>query len=374
MLSMSRSHIALVIALVSLSACKDSTLQPIVSPSLKGTVVLNGFGLQGATLVNDTTTATTQIPFGAAFDGSMLSIASDTLLSTSSKAGGDLLYVASLASGTLKTVQMPAGSNPAGALLFGAAAAQIAVALRDSQAIALVTNLSSATPTVTLLRNAGTCPVRVFTYDGELWVVDANQRCRTDYAILGPSRLIHVPLVGTARDTINLGPTVLGATSVVVKGDIAVVAGGGQVNFATVPASLVQGGTLVQVNMAGKTVIMTAPTPAGSFGTTIFPGKDGYLYTFVYADAATFVGRAMKVDFNALQAVGPQISGSAYLSLRHADSTLVNCSAVAGDIRGRIYCPENGAGSAATLYVYNLAGVLIRTIPAGQGAVDVGVR
>ena len=47
---------------------------------------------------------------------------------------------------------------------------------------------------------------------------------------------------------------------------------------------------------------------------------------------------------------------------------------VAGDIRGRIYCPENGAGSAATLYVWNLAGTLIRTIPAGQGSVDVGVR
>ena len=372
--SMARFKIAVAATLIGLSACKDSSLQPILAPTQKGTVVLNGFGLQGATLANDTTSATTRIPFGAAFDGSTSSIASDTLLTTSSKAGGDLLYVASLASGTLKTVQMPAGSNPAGALLFGATTAQIAVALRDSQAVALVTNLSSATPTVTLLRNAGTCPVRVFAYDGELWVLDANQRCRTDYAVLGPSRLIHVPLVGTVRDTINLGVTVLGATSVVVKGDIAVVAGGGQVNFATVPATLVQGGTLVQVNMAGKAVIATAPTPAGSFGTTISLGKDGFLYTFVYADAATFVGRTMKVDFNALQAVGPQILGSAYLSLRHADSTLVNCAAVAGDIRGRIYCPENGAGSAATLYVYNLAGVLIRTIPAGQGAVDVGVR
>ena len=178
-------------------ACKDSSLATLAFNPTKGSVVLNGFGSQGVTLVPDTGAVTSSIAFGASFDGGSMRVERDTVLTTSSKAGGDLLYVSSLASGTVKTIQMPSGSNPGTATMStGFTQGSIVVALRDSQAIAFVSNVGGATPIVSLVRGIGTCPGDVLVYEGAVWVLDANQNCRTTYASLGPSRLLRVSLAG----------------------------------------------------------------------------------------------------------------------------------------------------------------------------------
>ena len=367
------------LALVSLVVgCSDTSLGTTPFRPTKGTVVLNGFGSQGVTLVPDTGAITSSIAFGASFDGGTLRVERDTVLTTSSKGGGDLLYVASLASGTVKTIQMPTGSNPGTATMAnGFTQGSIVVALRDSQAIAFVSNVGAVTPTVSLVRGIGTCPSDLFVFDGDVWVLDANQNCRSTYASIGPSRLLRVALSGLAIariDTISLGTTVKGATNMVRAGEFAYIGGGGDINYGTFPATIVQGGTIARVSLALSALQAVGNMPAGSFGTKVSVAADGALYAFVYADPSTFQGRAVRVDPGSLSFIGPFAGATSYLNLKAPDSTAANCVDVIGDIRGRLYCPVVGAGATSRLYVYNAALNFIRNLPVGQGAVAITSR
>jgi hypothetical protein len=88
--------------------CADSVTNTGPQPA-SGIVVLDGFIQPGLTLVSDTGTATSRIAFGsgAEFDASEFSLERDTVLSTSSRAAGDLLYIADLHAGSMRRVQMP---------------------------------------------------------------------------------------------------------------------------------------------------------------------------------------------------------------------------------------------------------------------------
>ena len=365
----------LVIAVFALcAACKDTSLAPLPFTPNKGTVVLNGFGQQGLTLVPDTGTLTSFISLPATFDGASLRITRDTALTTASKGGGDVLYVVDLVTGSKKPIQLPAASNPSGAaLVVGRPEASVAVALRDSQAIAFVTNLGSATPTVTLRRNVGQCPVDVAQFDTELWVLDANQNCRTDFSTVGPSRLLRLRFANAVIDTFPLGASVIGASNMQMQGTNLFIGGFGQVNFGTGVVS--QAGTIIKFDLEGGTIRQVAPVPPGAFGTVVAPGRDGFVYAFVYGDATTFPGRVVRVDSTALVATGPFLPATTFLGLLAANNTTpVNCAAIGVDTRARIYCPVVGAAAASTMYVYNANLLLIRTINVGQGAVAVQAR
>ncbi len=364
----------IVSALLLVGACKDTSLNPLPFTPNKGTVVLNGFGLQGATLVPDTGLVSAGfISLPASFDGAYERIVRDTLLTTSSKGGGDLLYVVDLAAGTKKAIQMPAASNPGNAsLIVGRVEANIVVALRDSQAVAFITNLGSATPTVTLRRGVGQCPVDVAQFDTELYVLDANQNCRTDFSTVGPSRLLRLRFANNVIDTIPLSATVIGASNMTTQGSSLYVAGFGQVNFVTGVVS--QAGTIVKYDMENKLITGTGQMPFGSFGTVLTAGRDGLLYASVYGNATTFPGRVVRVDSTGLAAVGPFLPTGNFAALTAPDSTPANCAAVGVDTRGRVYCPVVGAASASKLYVYNANFLLIRNINVGQGAVAVQAR
>jgi hypothetical protein len=92
-------------AILVLAACGDSPTG-VGAAVPRGVVVLNGFGQQGVTLVADTGTSTARIDFGASFDGGGMTLERDTVLSTSSRGGGDQLYVADLRAGSLRRVQL----------------------------------------------------------------------------------------------------------------------------------------------------------------------------------------------------------------------------------------------------------------------------
>lgn len=370
---MPRRLFALLLALGPLTACKDPSLAALPFTPNKGTVVLNGFGAQGMTLVPDTGTATSFLSLPATFDGAGLRIARDTALTTSSKGGGDQLYVVDLATGAKKAIQMPAASNPGGATLVqGQATAAIAVALRDSQAVAFITNVGAATPTVTVRRNVGTCPVDVVQFDVELYVLDANQNCRTDFSIVGPSRLLRLRFANTVIDTIPLGTTTFAATGMAVGGSSLYIGAFGNVNFGT--GAVVNPGVLVKFDMDLRRIAASAVMPQNSFGTIPAPGRDGNVYAFVYDDATNFRGRVVRLDSTALSNVAPFISGTSFARLLAPDSTVANCAAIAVDTRGRLYCPVVGAAGASTMYVYNSNYLLIRTLNVGQGAVAVQAR
>ena len=366
------------VAVVLAVACGEKVFGVTAFVPTKGTVVLNGYGVQGVTLVPDTGTVTSSIAFGASFDGGAMRVDRDTVLTTSSKAGGDLLYIASLAAGTVKTIQMPAGSNPGAATVaFGSSIGTIAVTLRDSQAVAFVANPGSPTPTITLVRGIGTCPSDLFFFDDVLWVLDANQLCRTTYAVAGPSRLLKVTLTGatvTKIDTFPLNANMKSATNVVQTGEVAYIGGQGEVNYATVPPTVVTPGSIARFDLLTSSVSNFRLMPAGSFGTRVSASLEGSVYAFVYADPVTFSGRALRVAALDLAFIGPFAGTTSYLNLKAPDSTMANCVDFIGDVRGRLYCPVVGAASASRLYVYNSALNFIRNLPAGQGAVAVGSR
>jgi hypothetical protein len=370
---MPRRLFALLLALGPLTACKDPSLAALPFTPNKGTVVLNGFGTQGMTLVPDTGTTTSFISLPATFDGAGMRVARDTALTTSSKGGGDQLYVVDLATGAKKAIQLPAASNPGGAtLVVGQSTANIAVALRDSQAVAFITNLGSATPTVTLRRNVGTCPVDVVQFDVELYVLDANQNCRTDFSIVGPSRLLRLRFANSVIDTIPIGSTTFAATGMVQVGSAIYIGAFGNVNFGT--GVVTNPGMLVKYDMDTRNILATATMPQNSFGTIPAPGRDGNVYAFVYNDASTFQGRVVRMDSTSLGTVAPYLPGTSFARLLAPDSTSANCAAVAVDTRGRLYCPVVGAAGASKMYVYNANYLLIRNLNVGQGAVAVQAR
>jgi hypothetical protein len=223
-----------------------------------------------------------------------------------------------------------------------------------------------------LRRNIGQCPVDVAQFDTDLYVLDANQNCRTDFSTVGPSRLLRLRFASSVIDTIPLGANVIGASNMSAQGSSLYVAGFGEVNFGT--GAVTQSGTVVKYDMDNRNLIVRAPTPLGTFGTVVAPGRDGVIYASVYGNATTFPGRVIRMDSTVLAAVAPFAPGGSFAPLVAPDSSLANCVGVGVDTRGRVYCPVVGVAGASKLYVYNLNYLLIRTLNVGQGAVAVQAR
>ncbi|MDQ8171613.1 MAG: hypothetical protein P3B76_02910, partial [Gemmatimonadota bacterium] len=201
-----RSFALAAVAVAALAACGDDSVVNSTPQPPRGIIVLDGYIQPGLTFLGDTGSASTKLPLAPAteFDAGGFSLLRDTVLTVSSRAAGDLLYVTDVRTSTTRKIQLPARSNPSRARLLVGSGGQtlIGAALRDSGSIALVSVSGAGTATSTRITNAGTCPTDLFQFDNATWIVDANANCRVNYAVQGDVRLIRVPTTGTTRDTI----------------------------------------------------------------------------------------------------------------------------------------------------------------------------
>lgn len=368
--------IGLAILGVGLSACGNDGVVNTTPQPPKGIIVLDGFIQPGLTLVGDTGTATSRIAFAASteFDAGGFTLSNDTVLAVSSRAAGDLLYIADVKLGTMRRLQLPAVSNPSRARLLRATNGQalIGVALRDSSAIALVSVTSSGVPTITRLANAGTCPTDLFQYDNATWVVDANANCRVNYAVLGDVRLIRIPNAGGARDTILISGARGSSADAIVIGDVAYVTAGGDASFAKFPYTLLASGRVTKVDLKNKRVLTQKSMPANTYGAGAKLGGDGFLYVSLYEDLTSFKNRIVKLRADDLSIVSG--AATSWLALTGTAGAEVTCGSAVADQLGRLHCIVNGTGSATSLIVFDPAGREIRRVPAGQGGVDLAIR
>ncbi|MFY7924049.1 MAG: hypothetical protein ACOVSI_16730 [Gemmatimonas sp.] len=349
----------------------DTTPQPP-----RGIIVLDGFIQPGLTFVGDTGTATTKLAFAPSseFDAGGFTLERDTVLAVSSRGAGDLLYVADVRTSTFRRLQLPTRSNPSRARLFRGSNGQalIAAALRDSNAIALVSVAGSAAPIITRIPNAGVCPTDMFQYDNATWVVDANSDCKGAYTVLGEVRLIRIPTSGTTRDTLVLTGARGSGASAIVIGDVAYVSAGGAASFASFPYTLLATGSVTKVDLRTRRVQLTRQMPAGSYGASSKLGLDGVLYVSLFENLSGFAGRIVKLRQDDLAVVtnGP----SSFLDLRNAAGASVNCGSGQADALGRLHCIQNGTGSVTSLLVFSPTYVESRRVLAGQGGVDLAIR
>ena len=361
---------------LSVAACGDSAPLAATPQPPRGIVVLDGFIQPGFTFLADTGSASTKLPLAPSteFDAGGFTLQNDTLLAVSSRGAGDLLYIAEVRTNAFRRLQLPARSNPSRARLFrgGNGLSLIAVALRDSSAIALVSVAGAAAPTITRLVNAGQCPTDMFQYDNATWVVDANANCRANYAVQGDVRLIRIPNTGTARDTLVLAGVRGSGASAIVNGDVAYVSGGGDASFAAFPYTLLTSGAVARIDLKNRRVQITRPMPAASYGAGTKLGLDGFLYVSLYENLSTFASRILKLRADDLSFV---TNGSAsWLDLKNAAGTAVTCGSGQADQLGRLHCIANGAGSATSLIVFSPGFVETRRVAAGQGGVDMALR
>ncbi len=353
-------------AALALCACNDSTGIPGLSGGRASVVVLNGVGETGVTLVPFDGASSAHIDFGAAFDGAVFTVQNDTVLSTSSSFGGDQLYVADLVARTLRRTQLPAGSNPAGAAFFpggtaGALARQVVVALRNTGQLAVVELTDPAL--VTTFDGAGTCPADVIFHNGEIWAVDENLACDSDFSTLGTGRLIRVPLDGSAADTIDLGPLSVSAQRAVVRSGVAFILSGG--DFASTP------GAVSRVDLTTQQVTATLPLPAGVFGVDLSLGKDGRLY--VTAAGTPFVPHVYIVDPATMAFVRPGPASDGHIVLVREDGSEASCFAATADAQGNIYCVDNGDVT-ATVLRFGPSGTFADSAAAGSLGFDIAIR
>lgn len=367
--------ITLCAAAASLTACGDDGATAVVPQPPRGIVVLDGFIQPGLTLVPDSGSATSRIAFAppTEFDAGGFTLERDTVLAVSSKAAGDLLYIADLKTATVRRVQAPARSNPGRARLFtnGGGQARIAVTLRDSSAVALF-SVGAQGATSTRITGVGACPSDVFQYDNAVWVVDANSACRSDYAVQGDVRLIRIPNSGTSRDTLIVTGLRGSAAAVVVIGDVAYVSAGGDANFGAFPFTLRTSGAIAKVDLRNRRVLTTRPMPVGSYGAGLKRGGDGFLYVSVYENLSTFADRLLKLRTDDLSVVSA--GTTLWLSLIGTDGKPVTCASGVADALGRVHCLASGAGSTTSLLVFSPLGTELRRVPAGQGGVDLALR
>lgn len=357
--------------------CSDSSVTNTRPQPSSGIVVLDGFIQPGLTLVGDTGTATSRIAFGsgAEFDASEFSLARDTVLSASSRAAGDLLYIADVKAGSMRRIQMPAKSNPSRARLLRSSVggeSLIGVALRDSSAVALVSVRGSGAPVITRIANAGTCPVDMFQYDNATWVVDANANCRVNYASLGDVRLIRITANGASRDTLVLTGMRGSGANAILDGDVAYVAAGGDADFASFPYTLIASGRVAKVDLRNRRILSQRVMPANSYGAGAKLGADGFLYVSLYKDLTAFENGIVKLRTDDLSFV----SGAAtpWLSLTAANGSAATCGSATADGLGRVHCIVNGVGSTTSLLVFDASGREVRRVSAGQGGVDMALR
>ena len=373
---MLRSTAVAAFALAALTACGDDSVVNSTPQPPRGLIVLDGYIQPGLTFLGDTGSASTKLPLAPAteFDAGGFSLLRDTVLTVSSRAAGDLLYVTDVRTSTTRKIQLPARSNPSRARLLVGSGGQtlIGAALRDSGSIALVSVSGAGTATSTRITNAGTCPTDLFQFDNATWIVDANANCRVNYAVQGDVRLIRVPTTGTTRDTIVLtGLRGSGATAI-VDGDVAYISAGGDANFASFPYALIASGRLAKVDLRGKRVLLTKAMPANSYGAGAKLGLDGFLYVSLYQDLATFTNRIVKVRPGDLSFVSSATAD--WITLTGATGTPVTCGSAQADALGRVHCIQNGTGSVTSLLVFSPSGTEVRRVAANQGGVDLAIR
>jgi len=360
-----------------LSACGDDGFIDSQPLTPRSSVVLDGFIQPGLTLVPDSGGATQRITLGAPteFDGGSFEVRNDTAVAASSRGAGDLLYVASLATGSVRRVQLPARSNPARARLLRATDGQalIGVPLRDNGALSLV-RLGATSSTATSIGDLGACPADVFQYGGDLWVVDANATCATAYRPLGAMRLIRIPAGGGARQVIPLDGLRGSGASVVVVGDVAYISAGGDADFSSFPYQLIAGGAITRVDLRTGTVLGTRSMPAGSYGASARLGLDGQLHVSVFEDLNNFRSRTISYRLPDLTPTGTRMPSRDWLALRDAAGEQVSCGSSIADGTGRLHCIQNRTGSATFLMIFAPDGSLVREVAAGQGGVDLRFR
>jgi len=372
-----RGRIALVFALAAHAACAGDAPTATAPQPPRGVVVLDGFIQPGLTLLADTGSASIRIPLGppTEFDAGGFTLERDTVLATSSRGAGNLLYVASLPGGLVRRVQLPPNSNPATARLAPGSGGQptVAVALRDSGAV-VVLALGAAGGAPTRLRTlvAGTCPTDMVRFDGAWWIVDSNSSCRTNYAVQGDVRLIRVPDAGTARDTLVLAGLRGSGAGAQLVNDVLYVGAGGDADFSRFPYTLRTPGAVAKVDLRSRRVLALRPLPAGSYGGGMRWGADGALYVSLYQDLASFTNRVVKLRADDLSIVSGGVSP--WLSLRSAAGAEVACGSAVADALGRVHCLQNGTASATSLLVFSPAGVEVRRVAAGQGGVALALR
>lgn len=351
------------------AACDSDSTGPGGDAPAGGIVVLNGFGQPGVTLLADTGTASTRIDFGDDFDGAVFNVANDTAVATSSSFGGDKLFVADLGAGTVETLQLPGGSNPAGAA-FVSGEARFAVALRNTGQIALVRRTGTGTAALTLLDDAGLCPTDVVEFGGSLYSADANAACAAGtFASQGPARLIRVSRTGAEGDTIDLPGATGSSATVVVLGSFAYVAVSGEADFSGTP-TFVASGTVTKVDLVTGQVAGSVRLPEGTYGAAMRAGADGKLYLAAYT-ATDFQSRGIFVVTPSSLAMA---GGAAGIPLRRTGGALANCGAATADAAGNVYCVEDDESGNSTLLVFDASGDQVRAVPAGTGAVDVALR
>lgn len=366
-------------AVIAVAGCSDSTGPGDGPRPVSGIVVLNASQNTGLTLrsINGADSSFLAFTPSSAFDGGSITVQGDTVLSTSSKAKGDQLWLATLGNGGLVRIQLPALSNPAGAAFVDRPEGRIAVALRDSQAVAIV-RTTAGTPQVTMLRDAGTCPVDVAAHGSDVWVVDSRARCRTDYVVEGPARLIRIRASSTARDTVALPAAQRGSSAaVVVVGDVAYVATGGEADFSNWPNTVfTTPGMITRVDLATRQVGASRALPTGTYGAGLKVGANGRLYVTAYT-ATSFATQAVySLDPQTLAFVGPFAAGSQALALAKSGGAAANCGAATADDDGNVYCLETdfGAAGATTVHVFGPGGAWLRSMQAGQYGADLVLR
>ena len=368
------------LAVLFAASCGDST-SPARQPAVGRALVLNSTGARGVTILADTGSATTRIAFEEPFDGAAFTVRGDSVLSASSKSGGDLLFVAVVRtstvisfpdtrSGTATSFQLPARSNPSGAIFLpagapGANGARFAVALRDSNAVGLVNPGAAAAQRVALVRNAGHCPYDLVYARSALYIADANQNCRTDYSVVGPVRLIRAPLDSVRRDTISLGDGVVGAPRVHLIGDIAYVATSG--DYFSTSASL------VRVDLRTRMVTHRYRFPADTYASTFRIGADGVLYVTATTGFDPYAPRVYAFEASTLAPRASGRTGQIFLDLRLPGGELATCDAATADAEGDIYCLTSGLVSRVRVFDRSTR-ALRRDVPAGSFGADIVVR
>jgi hypothetical protein len=377
-MSVNRTAFLLCFAALSLTACgEDGGITPLpLAP--RGIAVLDGFVQPGLTLLADSGSASQRIAFGAPneFDAGSFELRNDTVVAASSRGAGDLLYVADLRTATVRRIQMPPRSNPAGArLLRGSGGrALFGVPLRDSGSVVLVSVAGSGAPSLERLTNLGSCPADVFQHGTDTWVVDANANCATDYTPSGPMRLIRVPAGGGTRQVITLPELRGSGAGVVVVGDVAYISAGGDADFSSFPYVLRAGGAITRVDLRTGTVLGSRAMPTGTYGASAKLGLDGNLQVTLFEDLTNFRSRTISYRLPELTPVGDRMTGADWLALRDAAGQQVSCSGSIMDGLGRLHCIQNRTASATFLMVFAPGGTLVREVAAGQGGVDVRFR
>lgn len=351
-------------------ACDRDPVAPKNTP-LGRVVVLNGVGNTGVSVLPDQIGTSVHLSFSD-FDGASFSMRNDTVISAASRAKGDLLYVADLKGRTVRKIQMPPVSNPAGAQFaigpaFGlpaGAGTRLYVALRDSTyAMGVFLPADSGEPVLYRYAAAGFCPVDLVVTNSKVWYLDANTRCKTDYSIVGPSRLLPVPNLG-ASDTINLPATVVSAQRSFVVGNYAYVLSSG--DFFSIP------GALTRVDLIARTSIVV-PLPTGRYGVSMRMGANGRVYvtdTPAYPETGF---RVYAIDRGTMFLEGPRIGAEPHLHLIKRGGAAADCYVATADANGNIYCVENG-DVLSTVLLFTGTGEFIGSQPAGSLAFDIALR